>query len=50
MNTTLMAQSRGPSLDFICQIVNNNKVNNVKGVNAANETVFVTTITKTLGY
>jgi hypothetical protein len=49
INTTLMAQSRGPSLDLSCQLVNNNKGNNMKGVNVGIETFFVTIIIMTLG-
>jgi hypothetical protein len=50
INTTLMAHSRGPSLDLSCQFVNDNKGNNMKGVNAGIETFFVTTFIQTLGY
>jgi hypothetical protein len=50
INITLMAQSRGPSLDLSCQLVNDNKGNNMKGVNVGIETFFVTTIIQALGY
>jgi hypothetical protein len=49
MNTTLMAKCTGPSFDLSCQLVDNNKGSNMKGVNAGNETVFVTTLIQTFG-
>jgi hypothetical protein len=49
MNTALMAKSKGPSLDLSCQLVNNNKGNNMKGVNAGIEAVFVTTVIQLFG-